>query len=478
MRTFGHTGGGTPNWVRRNCIGKGSFGVVHLAVNESDDGFTFAVKSVEQNSTEFVRCLENEIEILKSLSSPYVVQYIGDDTTCESSSVYRNLHMEYLPNGTLADVAKVNLTGEEESQICLGCYNENIRSYTRCLTSALSYIHARNVVHCDVKGANMLIGDTPDTAKLADFGSAIKFGVPFPGTRGTPQWMAPEVIRGEYVGPESDVWSLGCTVIEMLTGKPPWPDRGADTLRQIGYSNDVPEFPTRVPDDLHDFLNKCIKRNPSERWSCDQLLRHPFLLACSSHSPPQITINDCKLSPRCVFDFPDSNSSNESTVENYQPHINTSTAKQRIGKLASNTRVNWDSEGWETVRHVTEELTETTSECWEDAESGASYDYDVESTSYNARGTMVGEVYRDSVDKYTCNIFVWIGKMFSIFVLINSNVIRHIQYTQWVNFNAKSSFEFEFKFKIFERMGSDLFTWFAKYKRVIILIILNASLIQ
>ncbi|KAI3819811.1 hypothetical protein L1987_13663 [Smallanthus sonchifolius] len=432
-----------PNWLRRNCIGKGSFGVVSLAV-ESDNGLTFAVKSVDEKSGEFLRCLENEIQILKSLSSPYVVRYLGDDVTCEFSSVYRNLHMEYMSGGTAAEVAKHTNAGV------------NIRSYTRCITSALSYIHARNVVHCDVKGANVLIGNTPGMAKLADFGSAIELGVPFPGLRGSPQWMAPEVIRGEYIGPKSDVWSLGCTVIEMLTGKPAWQDMGADTFRQIGYSDDLPEIPSPVPDDLRDFLEKCLKREPSERWSCDQLLHHPFLLSCTSPSQPQIMINDCKLSPRCVFDWSDASSSDESMVEIYQFNKNKCSAKQRIGKLASNKRVNWETEGWEMVRHVT--IT-TNSEFStpgkasseysdsidgeanvsgsgransEDTESNASYNYDFESTTSDARGTMVSGIYKNIVDVYRCKMFVWIQKLFPTLFVLNSNVIQHIHHRQWL----------------------------------------------
>ncbi|KAL4558381.1 hypothetical protein LXL04_036580 [Taraxacum kok-saghyz] len=367
------------NWVRGNCIGKGSFGVVSIGVDNSD-GAVFAVKSVENSSGGFIGCLENEIRILKSLSSPYVVTYLGDDLTCEFSSVYRNLHMEYMPGGTVSDVA-----------------GEHVRSYTRCITSALSYIHARGIVHCDVKGKNVLIGNTPGTAKLADFGSAIELGSPVTGTRGSPLWMAPEVIRGEYQGPESDVWSLGCTVIEILTGKPAWRDRGADTLRQIGYSDDLPEITVPLTDDLRDFINKCLRRDRNERWSCDQLLHHPFLLSCSPPSPPQITINTCKFSPRCVFDWSASSSSNESTIEIHQFDTMNSEAKQRIGKLASTSGANWESEGWEIVRNATtleysdsidyeESVSGSERANSEYAESNASYNYDLESTTNDARG--------------------------------------------------------------------------------------------
>lgn len=338
--------------------------------------------------------------------------------------------MEYMPNGTIADVAG-------------SCGLVDVRNYTWCITSALKYLHSRNIVHCDVKGANVLNGNIRGMAKLADFGSAIELGVPCSVTRGSPLWMAPEVVRGEYIGPESDVWSLGCTIIEMLTGKPAWQDRGAETLRLIGYSDKIPELdyefnptPTTVPDDLFDFLNKCLKRNRNERWSCDQLLQHEFLLSCTS--PSSLMIEN-KLSPRCVFDWCDSSSSSsESTLDTCRLSMTPRNAKQRIGKLSSSSGVNWESEGWEVVRHVGETTTCEYSEesvsgsgevNWEYTESNAGYMSEDESTSSDAWGTMVDWISRDSLDVYRCCMYVWIEKMFQMIVL---NVIIHIYYTQWL----------------------------------------------
>ncbi|KAI3678511.1 hypothetical protein L6452_37806 [Arctium lappa] len=433
------------NWVRGNCIGKGSFGVVNLAIDRHH-GALFAVKSVPNNSSPFVRCLENEIRILKSISSPHIVRYLGDDVTNESltsssSSVvlYRNLHMEYMSGGTLADVAK-----RDDDVAKHGGGLDRRRSYVRCITAALSYIHGKNIVHCDVKGKNVLVGGVSGTAKLADFGSAVELdgSGSVSGFRGSPLWMAPEVIRGEYQGPESDVWSLGCTVIEMFTGKPAWQDRGGDTVRQIGFSGELPEFPANSSEDLRDFLDKCLRREKSERWSCDQLLHHPFLLSCSSPSSPQIVT---KLSPRCVFDWSFSSSSKESTFEIYQMDTENSNAKQRIGVLASNSGADWDSEGWEVVRHVTSVTTsesgETTSEYddsvdeeasgsgganWEYTDSNASYDYNLECTTNDVQGTTGIWSYRDTVYRYSCYMYVLIQNLFH-----NLNFIRHIYYTHW-----------------------------------------------
>ncbi|XP_041998341.1 mitogen-activated protein kinase kinase kinase 17-like [Salvia splendens] len=168
--------------------------------------------------------------------------------------------MEYLPARTSAD-----LPDRSEAAVA---------SYAWCLVAALSYLHSRGIVHCDVKGKNVLLGHSPGTAALADFGSAVDVDVDVSSAagRGSPLWMAPEVIRGERQGREADVWSVvGCTVIEMLTGKPAW----GGSVWRIGYSNEVPLFPVRISGAGADFLEKCLRRDYTRRWSCDQLLQHP-----------------------------------------------------------------------------------------------------------------------------------------------------------------------------------------------------------
>lgn len=340
-------------WVRRKCIGRGSFGAVHLAVLKSD-GRVFAVKSVDLSSCapSQAQSLENEIRVLRSVSpSPYLVQYLGDDLTRESpATLYRNLHMEYLPGGTVADMAY----GDDVDERIL-------RSYTWCVASALRYVHSKGIAHCDVKGRNVLVGTTPGTAKLSDFGSAKMIGAGGDSLpRGSPLWMAPEVIRGESQGKESDVWSLGCTLIEIVTGKPPWKDEGADTLRRIGFSDELPRFPAQLSDIGRDFLDKCLRREPSERWTCDQLLKHPFLSSSQSF-PPANSITDS--SPRSVLDVFDSDFSDEDeeanelsstsylnnfNVKNLENHE--TAAKRRIGELASKEGPVWESDGWMIAR--------------------------------------------------------------------------------------------------------------------------------
>ncbi|XP_021715353.1 mitogen-activated protein kinase kinase kinase 18-like [Chenopodium quinoa] len=353
-------------WVRGKMIGKGSYGSVSVGLRESD-GSRFAVKSASKQSLQSLECLENEIKILRSLSlsSPFIVEYYGDDETTS----HRNLHLEYLPEGDVARIGGVDV--------------ELIRSYAWCLVKALKEVHSKGVVHCDIKGSNVLVGSTHGVVKLADFGSS-KFVsdqdqsckiVP----RGSPLWMAPEAVRGEAQGFESDIWSIGCTVIEMFTGVPAWQDNGARTLFKIGYSNELPEYPKNISELGRDFLDKCLNRNPEQRWSCDQLLQHPFLVPVTVSKVTEST-------PRSILDWNNLDFSDDDEVST--PSSSTpssplsswcdglfegvSSARDRVGKLASTMRVNWESEGWEEVRCLRskkeEEVSEGTSSEYSDFE--------------------------------------------------------------------------------------------------------------
>lgn len=311
------------SWLRGSCIGRGAYGTVSAAVNTAT-GHVFAVKSVDlaTASPSQVEALENEIRILKSLSSPFVVNYLGDDTTAS----FRNLHMEYLPGGTAAQLSD---SGEAA-----------VASYAWCVLSALSYLHSRGIVHCDVKGRNVLLGRSPGSAVLADFGSAAEVSSAAPG-RGSPLWMAPEVVRGEYQGPESDVWSLGCTVIEMLTGKPAW-GAAAGSICRIGYSDELPLFPAKLSSSGADFLEKCLRRDYAQRWGCDQLLQHPFV-----SMRPHKEIGD-HWSPRCVLDclsceFEQEEGGSDDEIVN-------SEGNERMSGLVSEEGANWESDGWLVVR--------------------------------------------------------------------------------------------------------------------------------
>ncbi|KAL5993272.1 hypothetical protein ACLOJK_014196 [Asimina triloba] len=269
-------------WVKGNAIGRGSFGVVNLAMNKSN-GELFVVKSA--SSPAGFRSLQNEAGILKDLDSPHVVRCLGQDVAEEAEGGSRkfNLFMEFMAGGSLSDIAKRFGGALDESVI---------RSYTREILHGLAYLHRNGIVHCDLKCKNVLLGSSGNI-KLADFGAAKRLDPSaadadadsnnfWQSMCGTPLWMAPEVLRKEGLDFASDIWSLGCTVIEMATGRPPWGDDVSNPLAavyKIACSEEIPQLPAGFSAEGLDFLRKCLEREPRKRCSSSQLLSHPFVTA-------------------------------------------------------------------------------------------------------------------------------------------------------------------------------------------------------
>ncbi|XP_020573986.1 mitogen-activated protein kinase kinase kinase ANP1-like [Phalaenopsis equestris] len=254
------------SWKVGPTIGLGATATVSLAA-ESNSGDLFAVKSSLISRSAL---LQKEHSILSSLSSPHII-------SCHSfanSGEFSNLFLELAAGGALSALA--------------GHLDElKIRSFTRQILLGLSYIHSKGIAHCDVKGSNVLLC-SDDLVKLADFGCARWDGDGNRLVMGTPAYMAPEAVRGEEQGIAGDVWSLGCTVVEMATGKSPWPEAAnpVAAIHQISFSSDIPAMPEWVSDEGKDFVSKCLMRDPEERWTAEQLLCHPFVLEeeelCSS----------------------------------------------------------------------------------------------------------------------------------------------------------------------------------------------------
>eukprot|EP00249_Psilotum_nudum_P025607 c30293_g1_i1 orf=1-2289(-) len=299
-------------WIRGSVIGAGSFGKVNLAMNV-ENGNLFAVKSIEctQKAKAELLAMENEEAILRSLDSPRIIRCLGSDYSLENGVQMHNLFVEYMAGGSLADI--INKFG--------GMLDESlIRIYTRGILQGLLYLHDQGIVHCDIKGRNILIGLLG--VKLADFGSAKRLGISAgkntgtigdvqeesPGSasmKGTPLWMAPEVVQRIEQGPASDIWSLGCTIVEMATGRPPWSSitNPFAALYRIGCTDEVPPFPHSLSAEGKDFLRKCFQRDPKERWTSAQLLKHPFLedAWCLEHLSPRKLVPS---SPTSILEFP------------------------------------------------------------------------------------------------------------------------------------------------------------------------------
>ncbi|KAH7293303.1 hypothetical protein KP509_28G019800 [Ceratopteris richardii] len=160
---------------------------------------------------------------------------------------------------------------------------KHVRRFTRSILKGLAYLHEQGIVHCDIKSKNILVASSGDV-KIADFGAARRIDEP-PLTkgnhlRGTPLCMAPEVAVGEVPTPASDIWSLGCTVVEMLQGAPPWGECVGSVgaaLFKLGCTNEIPPLPASISSEAQDFLIRCLQRDSGERWTAEQLLKHSFV---------------------------------------------------------------------------------------------------------------------------------------------------------------------------------------------------------
>ncbi|AEO56101.1 hypothetical protein MYCTH_2300618 [Thermothelomyces thermophilus ATCC 42464] len=152
----------------------------------------------------------------------------------------------------------------------------------------LQYLHDQGVIHRDIKGANILT--TKDgTVKLADFGvSTSTLAGPDKEAQvvGTPYWMAPEIIQLSGATPASDIWSVGCTVIELLQGKPPYHNLAAMPALFAIVNDDHPPLPEGVSPAARDFLMQCFQKDPNLRVSARKLLRHAWITGCRRSDAP------------------------------------------------------------------------------------------------------------------------------------------------------------------------------------------------
>ncbi|KAL3815070.1 hypothetical protein ACJIZ3_016338 [Penstemon smallii] len=285
------------DWTRGKTLGRGGFAFVSNAKTHNNHRFPsiIAVKSAKVLES---KSLSKEKELLDQFKAcPCIINCYGDDLTIENGEQFYNILLEYASGGCLAD----RITDK-------GLSEDGVKHYVKSMLIALSHVHKMGYVHCDVKPHNMLLviegTNQVEVVKLADFGSAKRFGATADedgGFRDTILYAAPEsIIRQEYL-PESDVWALGCTVLQMLTGKAPWKfdkkDQASDVLFKICCSNEIPEIPTnkKISEEAKDFLRKCLVKDPCARWRVDMLLDHSFL----NKAPPS-SLENCGCHPHCL----------------------------------------------------------------------------------------------------------------------------------------------------------------------------------
>jgi len=265
LRSFVSVGDPNLRYTNLKKIGQGASGVVYTA-DDVNTGERVAIKQMNIARQAEKELIINEIIVMRDNRHQNVVNYIDSYLTGDELWVI----MDYLPGGSLYDV--VNETCMEESQIAAVC--------RECL-QALEFLHARGIIHRDIKSDNILLGMQGDV-KLTDFGFCAQI-TPEQSKRktcvGTPYWMAPEVVTRTKYGPKIDIWSLGIMAIEMLEGEPPYLNEEPVTALYRIATNGTPKIPNfdNLSRDLQDFLTICLSTDVDLRPTSSELLEHPFL---------------------------------------------------------------------------------------------------------------------------------------------------------------------------------------------------------
>ncbi|KAI7860000.1 hypothetical protein BDC45DRAFT_564021 [Circinella umbellata] len=279
--TQNNNSGASVQWIRGKLIGKGSFGRVYLAFNVAT-GEVIAVKQVEIPKTksdlldshqhDMVDALYQEIAMLRDLDHDNIVQYLGYGRDDDEGVV--NIFLEYISGGSIS--SRLALHGAFEEPL--------VRHFTRQICMGIEYLHSKSILHRDIKAANILVeGD--GVCKISDFGLSKKndYDEVYDqnsrmSLRGSVYWMAPEVVKNEPYSAKVDIWSLGCTVIEMYTGQRPWLTLNQiATLYNLGCQKS-PDVPEDMSDIGKDFLRQCFQIDPNKRPTAVQLLSHPFCI--------------------------------------------------------------------------------------------------------------------------------------------------------------------------------------------------------
>ncbi|KAH8730441.1 hypothetical protein GQ44DRAFT_768213 [Phaeosphaeriaceae sp. PMI808] len=271
-------------YMKGALIGQGSFGSVYLALH-AVTGELMAVKQVELPSLtgtsqmehrkmNMIEALKHEIGLLRELKHNNIVQYLGSN----SDDSHLNIFLEYVPGGSVATML-VNYGPLGESLI---------QNFVRQILQGLSYLHSSDIIHRDIKGANILV-DNKGSVKISDFGiskrieastlGGSKKGAQRVSLQGSVFWMAPEVVRQTAYTRKADIWSLGCLVVEMFTGSHPHPNcTQLQAIFKIGGSGDAsPTIPENAGDEARSFLAQTFLIDHEKRPSADELLASPFI---------------------------------------------------------------------------------------------------------------------------------------------------------------------------------------------------------
>jgi len=247
-------------------VGKGAYGCVYSAINVNQ-GFTVAIKQIPLTklSEEMTAEIDAEVKLLEALENPHIVSYLDSIW----SDKYLNIIMEFVDSGSLCDMNRKFQDNRMPEKL--------VAIYIKQVLQGLVFLHGQGVIHRDLKGANILV-TSGGVVKLADFGVAVAAkklqGQQVSNVVGTPYWMAPEVIEMREQTTACDIWSVGSTTLELLTGYPPYYKMNPMTAMWHIVQDKNPPIDILASDLCKDFLLYCFHKNTQQRPTAHWLLNN------------------------------------------------------------------------------------------------------------------------------------------------------------------------------------------------------------
>ncbi|XP_062119818.1 serine/threonine-protein kinase TIO-like [Humulus lupulus] len=279
---------GVENYHVIELVGEGSFGKVYKG-RRKYTGQTVAMKFIMKHgkSDKDVHNLRQEIEILRKLKHENIIEMLDSFESPQEFCV-------------VTEFAQGELFEILEDDKCLP--EEQVQAIAKQLVRALHYLHSNRIIHRDMKPQNILIGKG-SIVKLCDFGFARAMSmntVVLRSIKGTPLYMAPELVREQPYNHTADLWSLGVILYELYVGQPPFYTNSVYALIRHIVKDPV-KYPDSISAEFKSFLKGLLNKVPQNRLTWPTLLEHPFIKDSSdepeSRPPKEIfppEAKDCK----------------------------------------------------------------------------------------------------------------------------------------------------------------------------------------
>jgi serine/threonine protein kinase len=336
-------------------IGHGAFGTVYKAMHNASKQM-YAIKIIQyfkeehnlmsnlnhmENINFCYKTVQEETSLMRLVnSSDYIVKYYGSYFSRQTNTLW--LILEYCASGSVIDLMLAMDRTYTEIEIA---------TIVKMILQGLILIHSKNLIHRDVKGANILLSEE-GIAKIGDFGVGVKLNKDLENLRkskkGSPYWMSPQVVLNEGYSTGTDIWSLGITCLELINGEPPNSSlKPMEVMEKIGRCqinfDELFGEKNNFSEDFKDFVKKCLVIEEKKRAKAKELINHKFIVKKSKDN--KLLSNLYKKHINDLEDY-------RQEVEEYEMELKMKKKKEREQQILSqkqkemqNMSIKYESEG-------------------------------------------------------------------------------------------------------------------------------------